>query len=337
MARTPLLRAFARLAEEHRTADGSASRRQNCAGSARRLPSTGATSSSAPGSPAAQLRRRPRACACSRTPQRDRTADRDRGRRHRRPERRARARRQERSARRSTRRRPRIGGRMHSDTSGYFSNGQVSEFCGELIDTGHQTIRASRSGSTSPSSTCLRPSRGHRRHVLLLRQRTTRSPRPTRDFQPIATTLDEPDRAAGYPTTYDELDRDGTAARPDVGLRLDRDLRARRPLTPSWAAARRRLQRGVRRRDERSGVAEPALSARASSRAQRFRDLRRLGRALPHRRRQRAAAARRSRYLGRQTIKLGLGDAVDRDERGRHRFDDLLDARGERRPLPPTT
>ncbi|MDX6401848.1 MAG: monoamine oxidase, partial [Gaiellaceae bacterium] len=36
----------------------------------------------------------------------------------------------------------RIGGRMHSDTSGYWSSGQVSEYCGELIDTGHKTIRA---------------------------------------------------------------------------------------------------------------------------------------------------------------------------------------------------
>jgi monoamine oxidase len=34
----------------------------------------------------------------------------------------------------------RVGGRMHSDT-GYFANGQVAEFCGELIDTGHMTIR----------------------------------------------------------------------------------------------------------------------------------------------------------------------------------------------------
>src|SRR5437764_578741 len=34
----------------------------------------------------------------------------------------------------------RFGGRMHSD-SGYWADGQVSEFCGELIDTGHMTIR----------------------------------------------------------------------------------------------------------------------------------------------------------------------------------------------------
>ena len=29
---------------------------------------------------------------------------------------------------------------MHSDRSGYWANGQVSEFCGELIDTNHTTI-----------------------------------------------------------------------------------------------------------------------------------------------------------------------------------------------------
>ena len=34
----------------------------------------------------------------------------------------------------------RVGGRMHSDAGGYWANGQVSEFCGELIDTSHKTI-----------------------------------------------------------------------------------------------------------------------------------------------------------------------------------------------------
>src|SRR5216684_3418934 len=33
----------------------------------------------------------------------------------------------------------RVGGRMHSDTTSW-ANGQVSEHCGELIDSGHQTI-----------------------------------------------------------------------------------------------------------------------------------------------------------------------------------------------------
>jgi len=34
----------------------------------------------------------------------------------------------------------RIGGRMHSNP-GYFDQGQTSEWCGELIDTNHRTIR----------------------------------------------------------------------------------------------------------------------------------------------------------------------------------------------------
>ncbi len=34
----------------------------------------------------------------------------------------------------------RVGGRMHSDTRGYWLDGQTSEWCGELIDTGHKTI-----------------------------------------------------------------------------------------------------------------------------------------------------------------------------------------------------
>ena len=33
-----------------------------------------------------------------------------------------------------------IGGRMHSDNNGYWADSQVSEFCGELIDSGHTTV-----------------------------------------------------------------------------------------------------------------------------------------------------------------------------------------------------
>src|SRR3954451_7810545 len=34
----------------------------------------------------------------------------------------------------------RLGGRMHSDAA-FWNDGQVSEWCGELIDSGHTTIR----------------------------------------------------------------------------------------------------------------------------------------------------------------------------------------------------
>jgi monoamine oxidase len=36
----------------------------------------------------------------------------------------------------------RIGGRMFSNNGGYWNDGQVSEWCGELIDTSHTTIRS---------------------------------------------------------------------------------------------------------------------------------------------------------------------------------------------------
>src|SRR3954464_2106713 len=35
----------------------------------------------------------------------------------------------------------RIGGRMHSNTSGFWNDSQVTEWCGELIDTNHKTIQ----------------------------------------------------------------------------------------------------------------------------------------------------------------------------------------------------
>jgi monoamine oxidase len=36
----------------------------------------------------------------------------------------------------------RVGGRMHTGPAGYWEDGQTSEWCGELVDTGHLAIRA---------------------------------------------------------------------------------------------------------------------------------------------------------------------------------------------------
>ena len=65
----------------------------------------------------------------------------------------------------------RIGGRMHSDRSGYWSNGQISECCGELIDTAHETILgyADRFG-LDRGRPDRGPAAGHRRHELLPRR-----------------------------------------------------------------------------------------------------------------------------------------------------------------------
>jgi monoamine oxidase len=36
----------------------------------------------------------------------------------------------------------RLGGRMHSHRTGYWDDGQTTEWCGELIDANHQTLLA---------------------------------------------------------------------------------------------------------------------------------------------------------------------------------------------------
>src|SRR5262249_18554044 len=35
----------------------------------------------------------------------------------------------------------RVGGRMFSNNAGYWDDGQVSEWCGELVDSGHKTVQ----------------------------------------------------------------------------------------------------------------------------------------------------------------------------------------------------
>jgi monoamine oxidase len=96
----------------------------------------------------------------------------------------------------------RIGGRMHSDTSGYFSNGQVSEYCGELIDTGHQTIRAlaKRFNLATVDLLAAEPSGSTDTYYFLGADYPVAQ--ADADFQQIAPTLKSQLKAAGYPTTY---------------------------------------------------------------------------------------------------------------------------------------
>ncbi len=96
----------------------------------------------------------------------------------------------------------RIGGRMHSDTSGYWKNGQVSEFCGELIDTGHKKIRhlAGRFNLTLVDLLAAQPS-GTEDVYWFFGSRYPRA-QAVSDFQPIHKTLKAQVQATGYPTLY---------------------------------------------------------------------------------------------------------------------------------------
>ena len=187
----------------------------------------------------------------------------------------------------------RIGGRMHSDRSGYFSNGQVAEFCGELIDTGHTTIRqlAKRFGLAAH-----RPARGradgHERHILVPRRRLLPDSQADDDFDADRRRARCGHGRGGLPDALQQLHDGRLGARPHERLRLDRVAGAGRPLLALRTAARRRLHRGVRcaTRPQQASLNLLYLLGVPARRDQGLLDLRRFGRAVPHRRRQRAAA-----------------------------------------------
>jgi monoamine oxidase len=102
----------------------------------------------------------------------------------------------------------RVGGRMHSDTRTW-RNGQVSEHCGELIDTDHTTIislaRHYKIGLTDVlaaepnGSTDTYFFFGHYYPVAQANQ----------DFAPVYEALTRDQNAAGYPTTFDQYNAAG--------------------------------------------------------------------------------------------------------------------------------
>ena len=98
----------------------------------------------------------------------------------------------------------RIGGRMHSNTGGYWQNGQTSEWCGELIDSGHTTILglAARFGLATVDLLAAQP-RGSTDtyffggHYYPIQQARL-------DFRPVWQAVHADVKAAGYPTAYNQ-------------------------------------------------------------------------------------------------------------------------------------
>jgi monoamine oxidase len=96
----------------------------------------------------------------------------------------------------------RIGGRMHSDRTGYWSNGQVSEWCGELIDSSHVTIRhlAQRFNLNAVDLFAAQPNGSTDTNWFLGNYYSVDD--ADKDFQPVHNTLQGQVQATGYPTTY---------------------------------------------------------------------------------------------------------------------------------------
>ena len=104
----------------------------------------------------------------------------------------------------------RIGGRMFSNT-GYFAANQVSEWCGELIDTGHQTIRhlASRFGLPLDDLHKAEPRRSAETYKF--DGRYYPKAQADADFLAMVDVLEADLEAAPFPTTFDSFTPEAAA------------------------------------------------------------------------------------------------------------------------------
>jgi monoamine oxidase len=98
----------------------------------------------------------------------------------------------------------RIGGRMHSDTTSW-ANGQVSEHCGELIDSGHNTILglAKRFKIHVDDISAAEPPQSTETYYFF-GQYYTRT-QANKDFNAVYNAVKKDLNAAGYPTLYNSF------------------------------------------------------------------------------------------------------------------------------------
>ncbi|MFT3693539.1 MAG: FAD-dependent oxidoreductase [Kofleriaceae bacterium] len=102
----------------------------------------------------------------------------------------------------------RIGGRMFSNAN-YWNAGQVSEWCGELIDTGHKTIQnlAQRYGLPLDDLSAAEPDGSNETYYV--DGGYYRHADAVSDFQDIADIVAQDADDAGYPTLYNSSTPDG--------------------------------------------------------------------------------------------------------------------------------
>ncbi len=102
----------------------------------------------------------------------------------------------------------RVGGRMHSDTTSWL-NGQTSEHCGELIDTGHTTIRslARRFGLATVDLHAAEPA--HSTETYFFAGDYYSAAQANNDFGPVFKQLKADNIAAPFPTLYNTFTQAG--------------------------------------------------------------------------------------------------------------------------------
>jgi len=98
---------------------------------------------------------------------------------------------------------PRLGGRMFSNPN-YWNENQVSEWCGELIDTGHETIHklAKRFHLHLDSLLTTQPKKS--KDTFFFNGKYYPKSQFEMDFKPVYTVIVQELKACDYPTTYNK-------------------------------------------------------------------------------------------------------------------------------------
>jgi monoamine oxidase len=98
----------------------------------------------------------------------------------------------------------RVGGRMHSDRSGYWANGQISEFCGELIDTNHTTVLGLANRFNLPVVDLLAAEPAGSTETYWFLGGRYSAAQADLDFGPVRDAAKNDLTAAGYPTLWNK-------------------------------------------------------------------------------------------------------------------------------------
>ena len=100
----------------------------------------------------------------------------------------------------------RVGGRMHSDTTSW-RNGQTSEHCGELIDSGHKTILGLANRFNLARADLLGAEPGHSTDTDFFFGQYYTQAQANADFNPVWNNVKKDVNAASYPTLYNQIGR----------------------------------------------------------------------------------------------------------------------------------
>jgi monoamine oxidase len=102
----------------------------------------------------------------------------------------------------------RVGGRMHSDTTSWL-NGQVSEHCGELIDSGHKTILGLTKRFKLPTADLIAAEPVHSTETNYFFGNYYTDEQAQADFNPVWNNAKKDVNAASYPTLYNNFTEAG--------------------------------------------------------------------------------------------------------------------------------